>query len=155
MTKRHRKDAAERRVAELRAQIARTLSDSKTPRRPLTQQALRDRHRWQKVTAPVVWHPTGPEELIGYYGGRTLRTGTFGQYEVVIVHVPYRGTFLISGVRLIQLVDAAQLVKGDPVRIAFLGYEQGRADREMKLFELYITDDDRLTEAELPEVQFS
>ena len=67
---------------------------------------LRDRFNWKQVEAPGLWRPDDiGEELIGYYGGRTLRTGPHGQYEVVIVHVPQQGAFMLSGTMIIQLID--------------------------------------------------
>lgn len=94
--------------------------------------------KWHKVSAPAPWHPKDGEELIGYYGGRTTRQGAFGQYDVVLVLVPFKGAFMVSGTRLIQLVDAAMLGRGDAMRIVYLGKKQLEDDREMKLFELYI-----------------
>ena len=94
--------------------------------------------KWRKISAPATWRPVEGEELIGFYAGRTKREGNFGQYEVVIVLVPYKGAYMVSGTALIQLVDAAMLTRGDAVRIKFCGRKELPEDREMKLFELYV-----------------
>lgn len=81
---------------------------------------LRARYAWKKVEAPKTWRPsTNGEELTGFYGGKTLRNGQWGQYEVIVVHVPHRGTFMVSGTRVIQLVDAADIQTGWPIRIVY------------------------------------
>lgn len=94
--------------------------------------------KWRKVTAPSTWHPTDGDELIGFYAGRTKRNGNFGQYEVLIVLVPYKGTFMVSGTHLIQLADAAMLSRGDAIRIRFVGRKDLDDEKEIKLFELFI-----------------
>lgn len=97
--------------------------------------------KWRKINAPTTWKPQPGEELIGYYGGRTLRDGQFGQYTVVIVAVPYKGTYMISGTKLIQLFDSAMLARGEAVRVKFLGRKDISTEdekREMKEFELYV-----------------
>ena len=56
------------------------------------------RYKWKKVHAPKTWSPrTVGAELAGFYGGRTMRTGAYGQYEVVLVHVLLDGSYIISG----------------------------------------------------------
>lgn len=94
--------------------------------------------KWRRINAPVSWHPAEGEELIGYYGGRTTRNGAFGQYDVVLVLVPFKGAFMISGSRLMQLVDAAMLARGDAMRVVYGGKKQLDEGREMKQFELYV-----------------
>lgn len=110
--------------------------------------------KWRKVTAPAVWYPKDGDELVGYYSGRTKRDGSYGQYEVVIVLVPYKGTYTVSGTALIQLADAAMLTRGDAVRIKFLGRKPLEEGHEMKLFELYVgeveTAEDMPEEAPVP-----
>jgi len=70
---------------------------------------LRGRYEWKKIEAPKMWRPRMiGEELVGFYGGKTTRNGQWGQYEVVLVHVPGRGSFMLSGVRIIQLADASR-----------------------------------------------
>jgi hypothetical protein len=59
---------------------------------------LKYRYQWKKIEAPKTWRPKiNGEELTGFYGGKTVRKGQFGQYDIVIVHVPRRGSFTISG----------------------------------------------------------
>lgn len=94
--------------------------------------------KWRKISAPQVWRPTDGEELIGYYAGRTKKDGKFGQYEVVLVLVPYKGAYTISGTQLLQLCDSGMLVRGDAIRIKFLGRKPLSDEREVKLFELSV-----------------
>lgn len=94
--------------------------------------------KWRKISSPSTWRPTDGEELIGYYVGRTQYDGKFGPYEVLLVAVPYKGTFMISGTKLIQLADSAMLTRGDAVRVVFLGKVEISEKHEMKDFELYV-----------------
>lgn len=124
-------------------------------KRPTANQ-MRERLKWRRVTAPKTWHPRYEgDELVGFYGGRTLRNGKFGQYEVVLVHVPYEGTWTLSGVRIIQLIDSSMIARGAPVCIVFkgekpLGFDDhdGR-EKYMKLFELFITDGEPMSNADM------
>lgn len=118
-----------------------------------------ERYNWQKVHAPKAWKPRiVGEELVGFYGGRTLRNGKFGQYEVVLVHVPYRGTFMATGTELIQLLDSGLVCKGAPIRIIWRGLEDIGPDpdtkepRNKKRFELLVAEGDPIAEDELPEI---
>lgn len=119
--------------------------------------AFVDRFGWRKVEAPKPWRPTElGEELFGYYGGRTLRNGMYGQYEVIIVHVPYKGAFMVSGVKVIQLVDAAMITRGHPIRITWKGLVDVGTDgkRPMKNFELLVAEDEEaLDEDQLPQIE--
>lgn len=118
-----------------------------------TADALRDKYDWEKVKAPRSWYPKVPgEELCGYYGGQTVKNGNFGEYSVVIVHVPRQGTFTVSGVRIVQLADAAMVGKGHPVRVVYRGTKPLSGEREMKLFDLYIAEGDPMSEEDLPVV---
>lgn len=108
---------------------------------------LNERYTWSKVEAPKTWYPKNAgEELAGYYGGRTLRDGMYGQYELVLVHVPNKGSFFVSGVRVIQLIDAARIEPEWPVRIVFRGLKELPAKkgdtkpRMMKQFEVLVAD---------------
>jgi hypothetical protein len=114
----------------------------RTEKKGLVESQLRKQYDWQKVKAPKTWYPKLPgEELIGYYGGRTLKNGRFGQYEVVVIHVPMKGAFLLTGTMLIQLLDAACCSPGDVVRIVWQGRKPLDGDREMKLYELYTAEE--------------
>lgn len=106
---------------------------------------------WRKITAPTSWRPKKDEELIGYYIGRTKKNGKFGQYEVLTVLVPYKGTMMVSGTVIIQLADSALIQTGDAIRIVFKGLKDIGEDRKMKTFELYIGDGTALPIAEIPE----
>ncbi len=121
--------------------------------------ALREKYEWKKVVAPKTWRPKfNGEELVGFYGGRTMRSGSFGQYEVVIIHVPARGSFMVSGTQVIQLIDASAADVGDPVRVVWGGYlklgegEDGR-EKKMKLFEVYVVEGDRLGPEDMPAIK--
>lgn len=119
-------------------------------------QAFAERFGWRKVEAPKPWRPGDlGEELFGYYGGRTIRNGQFGQYEVIIVHVPYKGAFMVSGVKIIQLIDTAMITRGHPIRITWKGLVDVGTDgkRPMKDFELLVADEPAIDEEELPEIR--
>lgn len=123
-------------------------------RERLTAEKMRERFNWQKVHTPHSWDPRDiGEELIGYYGGRTLRSGQFGQYEVALIHVPYRGTYTVTGTQVIQLLDAAMIQRGHPIRIIWKGWKQLQGDKEKKQFELLVAEGEPLEEADLPEVR--
>jgi len=118
-----------------------------------------ERYRWKEVHAPKTWYPKIPgTELVGFYGGRTTRNGSFGQYDVVLVHVPMRGSYMVSGTNLMQLVDAAMIDVGHPVRIVWDGHKSLGADaatgkeKTMKLFKLSIAEGDPLDAVDLPRV---
>lgn len=104
-------------------------------------QGLKD-VKWRKIHAPKPWHPKeAGEELVGFYVGRTKKSGSYGQYEVLVIAVPYKGTYTISGTALIQLADSGMVGRGEAVRIVFLGRKDISTEsekREMKLFELYV-----------------
>lgn len=118
-----------------------------------SEQKLIERFGWRKVTAPKAWRPQAVgEELVGYYGGRTLRNGSWGQYEVVIVHVPHKGSFTVSGTVLIRLIDAAGIEKTHPLRVVWGGYRKTANDHQEKQFELLVADLDAIDEADMPEV---
>ena len=128
----------------------------KTPERIsiTTSDEIVDRYGWRRVKAPKSWNPIeAGEELIGYYGGRTLRHGQHGQYEVVIVHVPQRGSFFVSGVRIIQLIDAALIDTGHPIRVHFEGHKELPNGHRMKLFELDVAEGPALAQDMLPRWQ--
>ncbi len=101
---------------------------------------------WIKVKRPKSWRPQAGEELIGYYVGRTVRDGQWGQYEVITVVTPERGTFMVSGTQIVQLCDVALLKYGAAVRIKFLGIKPIGNGHEMKEFELYISDSELTAE---------
>jgi hypothetical protein len=94
---------------------------------------------WREVKIPRPWRPAYiGEELIGTYGGRTVRSGMYGQYEVILVKTGKEQAFLVSGTDIIQRIDAAQLNIGDPVRIIWMGYKELQEDMRKKMFELYV-----------------
>jgi hypothetical protein len=122
--------------------------------------AILDRYHWKEVYAPRAWYPKIPgTELVGFYGGRTTRSGSYGQYDVVLVHVPMRGSYMISGTNLMQLVDAAMIDVGHPVRVVWDGLKSLGVDavtgkeRKMKLFKLSVAEGDPIDVADLPRPQ--
>jgi len=120
---------------------------------------LRERYQWKRVEAPRAWRPRMlGEELVGFYGGKTVRNGQFGQYEVVIVHVPARGTFTVSGARIVQLLDASGIEPRWPVRVVWRGRVplEPTADgevREMKQFEVFVAEGDPVAAEDMPLVR--
>lgn len=119
-----------------------------------SEQTLKERYKWNRIHAPRSWQPQAPgEELVGYYGGRTLRNGSFGQYEVALVHVPRGGTRMVSGVAIIQLLDSAFIDKGHPIRIVYKGTQPTTAGHDMKLFDLLVAEGEPVALEDLPEVQ--
>ncbi len=115
---------------------------------------LKSRFTWKKVHGPRIWRPKVPgEELVGYYGGKTLRNGAYGQYEVVVVHVPIKGTYLISGIQVVQLVDASSIDVRWPIRIVWRGTEALDEERTLKKFEVFVAEGDPIAEEDVPEVQ--
>ncbi len=121
---------------------------------------LRSRYEWRAVEAPKTWRPKMlGEELVGFYGGKTVRPGQWGQYEVVIVHVPVRGSFMVSGTRINQLIDASGIGVGWPVRIVWRGKvtlaEPSRDGevREMKQYDVFVAEGDPLSPEEMPQLK--
>ena len=104
---------------------------------------LQSRYTWRKVERPKPWRPKLiGEVLLGFYGGKSVRTGTFGEYTVVIVHVPSLGSFTLSGVQVIQKFDVADLKIGWPVRVVWQGYEDlGEVVEETEMAGVKIEED--------------
>jgi hypothetical protein len=123
--------------------------------------SLLERYDWKKVVTPKMWHPKkADEELVGFFGGKSVRNGRYGQYEVVIIHIPRRGSLMISGVRIVNLVDASGIDTGWPIRIVWLGEkeiapgEDGKP-RRMKDFDVYIAEGDPISADNLPAIRGS
>ena len=115
---------------------------------------IRERFKWRKVAAPKTWRPEeAGQELVGYYGGRTLREGKYGQYEVILVHVPLEGSYTLSGTHLIQLVDASMIVLGHPIRIVWRGLVETTAGHQMKTFEVMVAEGEAVPVEAMPTVQ--
>lgn len=115
---------------------------------------IRERFKWRQVAAPRPWLPEAiGQELVGYYGGRTLKQGQFGQYEVVLVHVPLDGCYTLSGTRLVQLMDASMCSIGHPIRIVWQGVKETSPGRTMKLFDVMVAEGEALPAEALPDVQ--
>lgn len=114
---------------------------------------LVEKYGWRKVAAPQSWRPQDlGEEIVGYYGGRTVRNGQFGQYEVVLIHVPYKGTFTVTGTQLIRLIDAACITVTHPIRITWLGGRATSGGKTEKQFSLMVADLEKVIEDDLPEI---
>ena len=113
-----------------------------------------ERYKWREVTAPRTWRPEEiGEELVGYYGGRTLREGQYGQYEVIIVHAPGDGAYMLTGVRVVQLMDASMASVGDPVRIIWGGLKETGAGHHMKLYSVMVAEGEAIEADYLPEIK--
>lgn len=118
--------------------------------------AIQERYEWRRVEAPKRWNPYDPgEELCGFYAGKTSRTGSYGQYEVVLVHVPNKGTFMVSGVRIIQLADASGVEIGWPVRIVWRGTQtlSGDPDKKMKMYEFFVAEGEPVAPERIPKIK--
>lgn len=127
-------------------------SSKSDPRSALSN--ILERYAWEKVQSPKTWRPTEEnEELCGFYGGKTIRSGAYGQYEVVIVHVPMRGTVMVSGTQIVQLIDASGICVGWPVRVRWLGLIDLGNGKAMKSFDVFVAEGDPLEESELPQVK--
>ena len=130
---------------------------------------LQSRYTWRKVERPKPWRPKlVGEVLLGFYGGKSVRTGTFGEYTVVIVHVPSLGSFTLSGVQVIQKFDVVDLKIGWPVRVVWQGNEdlgevveetetagvktKKTKKKQMKRFDVFVAEGDPVSADELPKV---
>ncbi len=107
---------------------------------------LRKKHKWKKVNAPKAWRPrTIGEEIVGFYGGRTIRNGPYGQYEVALIRTTDVRAYLVTGVSIIQALDAANLTTEQAIRIVWMGDKDlGRTDdgkpKFMHMYEVYVAD---------------
>jgi len=124
-----------------------------------TNASILERYHWKEVHAPRGWYPTVPgSELVGFYGGRTTRRSTYGQYDVILVHVPARGSFMVSGTKLMQLVDAAMIDVGHPIRVVWEGHQPlginaaTGEEKKMKLFKVLVAEGEPIDAADLPRV---
>lgn len=110
------------------------------------QSAILQKFTWRKVTAPKPWHPKPGESIAGFYGGKSVKNGKFGQYQTIFVRIPGRGTVMVTGARIVQLIDAAMVEVGTPVHIAFQGKQDIGNDRTMNVFELNVADENAVEE---------
>lgn len=121
----------------------------------MSPEEIRERYQWRKIVAPTTWDPTAVgEELCGFYGGRTLREGKFGQYEVVVVHIPMGASYTVSGTKLITLLDASLIKPGHPIRIVWKGLKDLGGNKSMKDFEVLVAQGEAVPADSLPEVSF-
>ena len=88
--------------------------------------------------------------MVGYYGGRTIKDGQHGQYEVVLIHVPMGQSYMLSGSQLIQLLDASMAQPGHPIRIVWKGYTQTAAGYNMKTFDVMVAQGEVIPLGALP-----
>lgn len=119
------------------------------------QEQLLARYKWKKVEVPRAWHPRKVGEmLVGFYAGRTTRNGAYGQYDVILVLVPGEGAFMVSGVRLMQLVDASMTETGHPVQIIYQGEKDlgPEKDHTMKLFDFFVAEGEPVDASVMPSV---
>lgn len=96
---------------------------------------------WQQLVRPALWQPDVGDELVGYYIGRTVRHGKFGQYEVALIAVPVGDGLshprMVSGAALLQLLDGSSVATGRFVRIVFSGTKELKNGHKMKTFEVF------------------
>ncbi len=106
----------------------------------MSPEEIRERFTWEQVQAPKAWLPNQhDDELLGFYAGQTKRIGTYGEYTAVLVFVPGQSFLrMVTGTRIVQLVDASMLELGQPVRIVWRGYTKISGDRKMKNFDLFM-----------------
>lgn len=123
-----------------------------------TAASILERYEWKEVHAPKAWYPKTPgAELVGFYGGRTTRNGYHGQYDVILVHVPASGSYMVSGTKLMQLIDAAIIDIGHLIRIVWdghqsLGVSATGEEKRMKLFRVLVAEGEPINAADLPRV---
>lgn len=110
------------------------------------QTAFLQKFTWRKVTGPKPWKPKEGDELAGFYGGKTVKNGKFGQYAAVFVRVPGRGIFMVTGTRIIQLIDAAMVEIGAPIHITYGGKKDIGDDKKMNLFDLQVAETNPIEE---------
>jgi hypothetical protein len=130
------------------------MSDDKTNRIDLGAQRIREQYKWREIASPVPWRPEEVgTELVGFYGGKTMRTGKYGQYEVAIIHVPMDCSYMVTGTRVIQLVDASLAPIGHPIRIVWQGYKETGQGHNMKMFDVLVADGVAVPADALPVLQ--
>lgn len=105
---------------------------------PPVQQKLLDKYEWTDVSAPQPWNPKMCPELVGHYGGKITRVGPYGTYEVVLIKVPRLGVFTVSGVKIVELINASMVSVGHPIHVVFTGYETTSRGYQCKQFELRV-----------------
>lgn len=97
--------------------------------------------RWHKLERPRDWRPNAGEDLAGYYIGKTMRNGPYGQYEVVLIAVPVDDgmsrPLMVSGVQILQAIDGSGIQPGKFIRVVFGGYEDITGGRQRKRFDVY------------------
>ncbi len=115
--------------------------DDTDPKAALIQERILQKFTWRKVTAPKPWHPKPGDEIAGFYGGKSVKNGKFGQYQAVLVRIPGSNPIMVTGARIVQLIDAAMVEIGAPIHITYGGKKDIGNDRTMNLFELQVADD--------------
>lgn len=107
--------------------------------------------KWKEVEAPSTWRPRKGEELVGYFMGKTMKNGKFGEYSVITVLVPYKGAVMISGTKIIQLVDTSLIRQGEPIKVVYCGQIDIGGDKKMKTFKMYMGEGESLATENIPE----
>jgi hypothetical protein len=97
---------------------------------------------WQKLVRPSNWSPSNPgDELVGFYLGRTVKHGKWGQYEVAMLAVPVGDGMsrprMVSGTALLQALDGSGITPGRFLRIVYGGVKDLPGDKHMKMFEVF------------------
>lgn len=114
---------------------------------------LHDLYKWRKIEVPKMWSPNSVgDELRGFFIGRSVRVGQHGEYTVILVAVPNVGAYCVTGVRIVQLVDASMVQPGQPVRVVWQGLLPLASGHSMKQFDFYIAEGSAVEVDDLPAV---
>jgi hypothetical protein len=103
-----------------------------------------DTIQWRKLKYPAPWRPSPGDELVGYYRGTVQRNGRFGEYTALLVGVPASlavvDTYMVSGCRAIQAVQASEILPGTVIRVVYGGLEMPDKDRSIRLLDVFAAD---------------
>lgn len=110
----------------------------------LIQSRILQKFQWRKVVAPKPWHPKPGDEIAGFYGGKSVKNGKYGQYQAILVRIPGRSPLMVTGARIVQLIDAAMVEVGAPIHISFGGKKDIGDGKTMNLFELNVAEDNEV-----------
>lgn len=93
--------------------------------------------KWRQVSAPKVWRPKDGDTLVGAYGGISIKKGMHGEYRNLIVRTDNE-TFLVSGTKIMSLVDASGVETLQNVRVVYKGLVDVGNEHPMKDYDLFI-----------------
>lgn len=96
---------------------------------------LASKFAWTKAQRPQPWRPRPGDIIVGYYGGLMSRDGAFGAYKAAIVHIPEGPCYSITGITLLQAIEASAVELRAAVRVTFVG-RRNTPNGSVKLFDL-------------------